>query len=384
MNVGRKLCITLILACVCVFCLTVSAYGAEDDSRISVGDEEWSGFVDGIPDGAQDMLPDGALDGSDSFAESISEMSTGEYAISAVTDILGEELAEAAKLFALIIAAIVLSAVFGAIGEGSDSTALSSAMRFCSVGAVASAMMLTLNTHFDRIEEFFEQIRTAVSGMIPVTASIWAMGGNVSTAAVGNATFYVMLNVSEGIYASTVIPVCCVMTVLGVCESLSDDVKTARIMNAIKKTYYFILGVVMTLLLSSLAAQTALAASADTAAARTARMVSGTVIPILGGSVGETLRILASGVAYLKNAFGIGGIIIILLMVLPLVISVLLTRLALMLGAGIADMLGCGGQARLLEDLCEVYGCMLAVISAVAVMFILSLCIFMQTVVAVM
>ena len=100
--------------------------------------------------------------------------------------------------------------------------------------------------------------------------------------------------------------------------------------------------------------------------------------------MGETFRTLATGVSYLKSVFGIGGIAIIGLLVIPPAISLLLTRFVLMISAGTAEMLGCGGQARMLECLNEVYGSMLAVVTAVSVMFILSLCIFMQTVVAVM
>ena len=73
----------------------------------------------------------------------------------------------------------------------------------------------------------------------------------------------------------------------------------------------------------------------------------------------------------------------IFLLLLPVGLSVLLTRFVFLLTGGLADILGCPAEARLLENLGEVYGCMLAVISGVAVTFILSLCIFTQTIVAV-
>jgi hypothetical protein len=62
---------------------------------------------------------------------------------------------------------------------------------------------------------------------------------------------------------------------------------------------------------------------------------------------------------------------------------VLLTRLVFLVTGGLADILGCTSEARLLENLGEVYGCMLAAISGVAITFILAFCIFTQTVVAV-
>lgn len=371
-----------LLIAFCMLSLTVSA--AEVDLVVTPEEDKWSEFENSVPDNVKDMLPQGTFDDAESFSESVAGIIGVEYVASAVLDIFTESIRDAARVFALMLSAIVLSAVLGAIGDSNNGTPLFSAMRFCSVGAVISVMVYTLYGHFDMLEDLFGQISAAVGGMIPLTVSIWAMGGNVSTAAVGDATFYVMLNVCERLYASTVLPVCCSLTVLGVCDSLSDEIKTGRIMNAIKKTYNFVLGAAMTLLLSTMAAQTAIAASADSATARAARMVSGTVIPVLGGGVGETFRTLATGVSYLKSVFGIGGIAIIGLLVIPPAISLLLTRFVLMISAGTAEMLGCGGQARMLECLNEVYGSMLAVVTAVSVMFILSLCIFMQTVVAVM
>ena len=87
--------------------------------------------------------------------------------------------------------------------------------------------------------------------------------------------------------------------------------------------------------------------------------------------------------SYLKNIFGIGAIIMIALLVLPVIISLLLTRVAFLLCAGFADMLGCHNEARMLDNLSEIYGFMLGVVSCVVAMFILALYIFMQTVVAV-
>jgi stage III sporulation protein AE len=208
------------------------------------------------------------------------------------------------------------------------------------------------------------------------------MGGNVSTAASGSASFYLALGICNKLFAKSIIPVAAIMSILGLCDAMSDEMRTGRLLAAIKKIYGFFLGLIMTVLLSSMSAQTAISSAADSTTARTARLVSGSVIPVLGGGVGETLRTVAGGVTYLKSVIGIGGIIMIFLLLLPVGLSVLLTRFVFLITGGLADILGCPSEARLLENLGEVYGCMLAVISGVAITFILALCIFTQTVVA--
>ena len=192
---------------------------------------------------------------------------------------------------------MIISAIFSALGEGSQNPALFKAIRFCSVGAIISVVIYTQYSHFEMLESFFEQLGTMINGVIPVTACIWAMGGNVSTAGVGSASFSLVLSVTQTVLSYTLLPVCSLLTVLGFCDALTDEIRMGKIMNAIKKIYNFVLTLVMTVLLSSLAAQTALAAAADSTAARTARLVSGTMIPVLGGSVGETFRTVSAGVS---------------------------------------------------------------------------------------
>ena len=376
------------IICVCVaavlaaFAMTLPSFAAESGAD-TLPEDEWNAFEEAIPDDVRDKLIDGADDNAQNFAQSVGEMSKSKYIIGTILDIIGIELVGVVKLFSGLCAVLLVSAIFSALGEGMHNPALFKAVRFCSVGAIISVAIYTQYSHFEMVEEFFEKLGTMINGVIPVTACIWAMGGNVGTASVGSASFSLVLSVTQTIISQTLIPVCSVLTVLGFCDTLTDEIRMGKIMSAIKRIYNFLLVLVMTVLLSSLAAQTAIAASADSTAARTARLVSGTVIPVLGGSVGETFRIVAAGVSYLKNVFGVGSIIMIALLVLPVLITIVLTRFAFLLSAGVADILGCSAEARVLENLGEVYGTMLAVISCVGVTFIMALCIFMQSVTAV-
>ena len=87
---------------------------------------------------------------------------------------------------------------------------------------------------------------------------------------------------------------------------------------------------------------------------------------------------------YLKGVIGIGGVGFLLLLTLPVLLSLLLTRLAFLLGGGIAELLGCDAESRMLGDLGTVYGSMIAVVCMTSVMFILALILFVKSVVAVM
>ncbi len=377
-----KKCIGIIFAMAMIAFCGFSASAIDGSELIS--EEEWESFEQALPKEVRDEFFDSGIKDSGEYADAVIEKSGIKYVFSCLLDEISLEWGSAARLFLTICALLIVSAVFNTASASFSNDSLASAVRFCSAGAIFAVIVYTQYEHFEQIEKFFDSLGTLMRAMIPMTASIWAMGGNVSTASVGSASFFVMLSVCEELLRSSIVPICCVMSVLGLCDAMSDEMKTGRLLAAIKKIYAFFLGIVMTLLLSSLSAQTSIAAAADTTAARTARLLSGTVIPVVGGSVGETLRTVYSGVAYLKNIFGIGGIVMISGLLLPVGVSVLLTRLVFLICGGLAELLGCSNEARFLGNLGEIYGTILAVISGVSVMFILALCIFMQTMVAVM
>lgn len=370
---------TLLMLFLLGFCFFCSAESV--DTSIPV--EAWEGFEQSIPEDAEKYFENGAFDNQTSYSEAVEKMTSAEVIVSLLSELFFAEAKLACNLLLVLLGVLLISAVLSVIGEQSENRTLASVIRFCSLGALFVSAGYVFYEHFERLEEFFSRLALLINGMIPVTASIWALGGNISTATVGSATLYCFLNVFEKLWATSAIPVFVLLLMLGFCDVICTELKSGRILGTVKKIYGFFLGLSMTVLLSSLAAQTTLAAVSDSVTARAGRLVSSTVIPIVGGNLGEVLRTVASSVTYLKNIFGIGGIILIAILVLPMAISLLLTRFVFGICSTFADIIGCSQESKLLASFSEAYGCMLAVVCGVGMMFVLSLCIFMKTVVAV-
>ena len=373
-----KLSFFLLLFSVLLFGLAPHTLAAElPDGFSSLSDE--------LPEDIKEYLPDGVFsEDCDEVAGSLVELTDGENILSILWGLFISELTSSLKLFASLCGLLIISAVFNALCRSFSSESLSGAMRFCATTAIFASVIYMQKEHLAAVGMFFDRLTGLMTAMVPITGTVWAMGGNVSTASVGTSALYVFITACEGICARSVVPVCCVFTALALCNTLAPDIGLRGLSGALRKVYSFTLGMIMTVLTASLAAQTTLTAAADSTAARAARLVSANVIPVVGGSVGETLRTVATGVQYLKGIVGIWGIALVALLLLPVLISLVLTRLAFLLGSGVADMLGCDTEGRLLSELGGVYAIMVAVVSMSAVMFIFALTIFSKTVVAVM
>ena len=377
----RKTFLLLLLVLLSVLFLSFTAC-AEGESY-EIPEDEWESFKNALPDEASRYFSEDALDGQAIFAGELEDFLTPKRMISVIFELFGIEVVSITRLFFLLIAILVISGVLSVLASRCNSSALRSTLKLCSLGSLFCSTGYIFYSHFERLEEFFERIIALGNGMIPITASIWAMGGNVSTASAGSATLYCILNVVQRLWAGSAVPVCALLLVLGFCDVSCTELKTGRVVATVKRVYSFFLGLSMTVLLSSLAAQTTLTAAADGVAARTGRLVSTTVIPIVGGNLGEALRTVASSVRYLKGVFGVGGIVAVALLTLPVVITLLLTRAVFSICSTFADIIGCDEESKLLTSFSNVYGCALAVVAGVGMTFVLALCIFIKTAIAV-
>lgn len=375
----KKIIFFVFFACLS-FCLCSPA-SAEDVTTIP---EEFFEVIDELPSEVSDRLPSEMLSkSSDEISAAVERMSTPEYLLSLVREVIGKELKSKLSLFCSLIGLLLISAIFNSMKNGLMENALSRAVGFCSVSIIFALLTSSLLHELEGVTLFFERIGALMSGVAPAIGVIYAMGGNVTTAAASSGTLYVFLLFCEKMVAKTVVPVSAVLTSLSLCTSLSPDLKISSLSSALRKCYTFFLTLIMSVLLFILSSQTVISASKDGISARAAKLMASSAIPIVGGSVGETLRTVGAAVSYIKSVTGIGGIFFIFILVLPTLISLLIIRLLLIFAASAAEMLGCSPEARVLGDMGGIYGTLLAVVSLVGISFILVLGLFIRCTVAV-
>ncbi len=345
---------------------------------------DFSALTEYVGDEEKELLEQGLSSGDgEETQNALTEMLTPTGIFSMVDAMSVRVLNDAIRLLATLCGLLLLAAVLGALKNSFGGSALSGAVDFLTSAAIFAAILSYQYRYLTEAQEMLTRLSSLMGAMIPIAGSVWAMGGNVSTASVGTVSMYAFLTVTQRIVGQTVVPVCSFCMAAALCRSLGGDSSLRGISSAVKKIYTFTLGLIMTLLLTSLGASTTLSAAADSVAARTAKLLSASVIPTVGGSIGETLRTVAASVGYLKSIVGIGGIVLVMLLVLPTVLSLLSVRLVFLLAGGLAEILGCEKEARLLEELGGVFGCLLAVTAMSGVMFILALTIFVKSTVAI-
>lgn len=343
---------------------------------------EESQVMDKLCEAAEQI--DGAEELSDDVGETgeiLSSMLSPDEIMKKIFGVGGDILPSTLSLLTVLLGLLAVCAVCNSLGASMSGA--SEGFSFLSSATVTALIVGTQMELIFDVERFFERLGALMTSMIPITGAVWAMGGNVSTAAVGTVTLGIMLGFVERFCALTVVPVSCVCIVAAISAGLSGGGVLEGFSSGVKKIYGFFIGLVMTVFVFCLGAQTSIATAADTLTARGAKVLAGTLIPGVGGAVGDTLRAVAGSAGYIKSVVGIGGIFLVLTLTLPIITSLLLVRGAFLVAATAADMLDCKREHKLLCEMGNVYGMLVGAVSICSVAFVIALGLFIKCSVAV-
>ena len=356
--------------------LSISAEDFEDESL----PQEYKDFLDSLEDSVADKLPDSVFsDDANEVGEAASEIVKPENIVSLIFDMLFEGLKNALPTLAILLGVVVLSALANILSSncGSMSKAVEGCTRlstFCIISGLAVYCVNTLSTYFDRLF-------SAVSSFLPLSATMYAMGGNLNTAAGNSASLTVILSVCEFFFTKTVVPVFCICLCLSLL-SVFDGVGSAAagsIGATVRKWYMTALSFLMAIMTFALGASNLLSVKADKMAMRGMKFAVSSFVPVSGGTLSSTLGNLAASVELLRGSIGGIGIVSLLLLLLPVIIELALLRGVFAVSSFCASMLGCNGEAKLLSDIESLYGYLEGMAALSAAVFIFAFGIFART-----
>ena len=345
--------------------------GAEGDTL----PREYSDFFGSLDGEITDKLPEGALSGdSEEIAGAAEELISPLAILRLLTDAFGVGIESAAPTLALVLGIVILSAILGAVAaeSGGLSRTVEGCIRLCTFAALSGIAVKCVES----LSLYFERLFSLVAAFVPLSAVLYAMGGNLTVAAGNSATLGATLALCQFFCTKTVIPVFCISLCASMLSIFPSSSAAGAVSGLIRKWYGRALGLVTVILTCSLGGSTLLASRADNMAMRGAKFAVSSFIPVAGGTVASTLGTLAASVELLRGSVGVIGIVIIIMMLLPVIVELALLRGVFAIGSFCAATLGSDAEARLLGELDSLYGYLEGIAALSAVVFIIAFGIF--------
>jgi len=356
----------------------------ETEKEISVSNDEYKDFIDGLPDKIREELPPEMLSGDpDGFSSAATHITDFSYILGRIGACLKNSLLPSLKHAAIIIGVILLGKIFRAL---SDSLSIKETKSLSASVINTGIVIILIGTDLISVtilEDFCELIPGLMNGMVPLLAVVYGMSGNVSTAAVQSGGIMMLVTLCQNLFANVLMPAVRVCLILSTVHSIFPDVGIKPITIAVRNISTGIMLFTVTLFSFILGLQNTIAQSADSFGARSIKFLVGNLVPIIGGAVSDSLGTIGGSLSVLKSAGGAVVIVIIILLLLPTLLTLLVHRFAIFTCKTVAGVLGSEREEALLSDIGSVSSIMLAFASAISITFIYALTLFTGSVLAI-
>ena len=333
---------------------------------------------DALSDAAQSIeIPDDVQDTFDSIGiepenpESLLTLSP-EKLLQRLLETVREEAAAPVKLCGILLTLTVLSTLLGSLGDAAAGGTLRRGFdMLCTlicIGAAAKPLCGCLIRTADALDTG----QVFMSGYVPVFGAFIAAGGQVA----GSAAYQVfVLFLTEGIMQlmhSALFPLLQMSAALGLADAVNPALQLGGFVRGMQKAVTWLLGFVMAMFSALLSVRGIVASAADSLASKSVKLLASGLIPIVGNAVSDAYGTVQGSIRLMRSGIGACGILVILWLTIPPLISLTLYRIVFRINGIFAEMAGTKPLPQLYQNMQAVLSAAFAMLVCFAVMMIVS------------
>jgi len=263
---------------------------AEKNMELVFGDFSFSDIVRDIVEGS--FSPD-----SHSFLNRITALFLG-------------ELKTAFALVGSIAAIIIISAFLTNLNQSFGKNQVSRAAGFALFLYISAISAAAFKTAAGYVITTLRDITLFVHGIIPSLAALCISGGQAVRATMSHPVIFFICAAAGSIIKNVITPLVLLRAVCTLLCAVTGNGSLNEFSELFSKFHKTLLSLSMSLFAGILGISSFAAASFDSLAARGVKFAISASVPVVGGSISEAMSSVAGSAMLLKNAVGIGGIIV--------------------------------------------------------------------------
>ena len=217
---------------------------------------------------------------------------------------------------------------------------------------------------------------TIMNLMTPVMETILLAGGQLTQRAVSSQAVMLFVTAAGNFTGYLLAPLTNLLFTFSAVSSVCSEVKLSHLAGSLRKFIMRLIQLFTMYFSFMLGTQSILAKSADSLGMKTARFALGSFVPIAGGTIAEALSTIREGMSLVRSAAGIGGILVIVLLLLPDILRLSVYKFILYLTGTAAELLKLEKFSALANEIHGIIELLTAVVLFTALMFVLILILF--------
>ena len=359
----------LMLVCSFIATLEGTSYGyekaqmMEKDARIEAFFERIQEYEsDFMPELSQSNILDRVIQGDAVDSKNV---------IHRVLDLFVGELKDALRIIFSMIAVSLLCGVLKNIQSSFGGNVSEVAFYVCYL-----FILLLIIRSFTDVMTVCEQTITKLSDfmnmLIPLLLALLVANGSITTVGMLQPVLVLMISFINILISKCILPVIFIATMIHLISLISENINVSKLPKFLQKASFWALELVLLIFFGVLSVEGTLAANVDGIAAKGAKTIVSTVIPVVGKALSDATDSILGAASIMKNALGVLGVLVILGIALAPLVKVLVMTLIYHLGAALMEPIVDKRITTALSTIGDSMKMTLALLATISVLFILA------------
>ena len=209
--------------------------------------------------------------------------------------------------------------------------------------------------------------------VIPILITLLVTMGNLSTVSILQPAILAMISIISTLISNLVIPVILISTILNLVSNISSKVNVEKISKFFKKAVLYILEFVMIIFIGILSMEGTLSANVDGITAKVGKSIISNAVPVVGKLISDATDSVIGAVSITKNAVGVIGILIIVVITISPIIKAFVLMMLFNLSAGICDSIADGRISKCMSVVADSIKTIFGIMIMILFLFIIAI-----------
>lgn len=242
--------------------------------------------------------------------------------LSMVSGVLNDKLSLPLKTVAAVLIIIIICKLASCF----DNANIGGTANLVGTIAAAGAVLAPVIALIDNAKSVIQGASAFLVACVPVYSALMIAAGNTTSGASYSYTALAAGNLIPFISTTFIIPMLNIFLAFAVTSAVSS-VQLHKVTDSIYRFIKWVLVLLVTVFTAAISAQTFLNGNIDAVSAKTVKAVTSSLVPVVGGAIGDSLAAIQGSVQIIKSGVGAFGIIASMVIFLPVILETVLWTL---------------------------------------------------------
>ena len=272
--------------------------------------------------------------------------------------------------FVVIMVILFLSSIISSFTDDNEST--QTIISYISILAIVSVLIAPVIRIFYDAASSIKTTFIFVNGYLPIMCAVIIASRNPSLAFTYNSYTIFLSSIITTSAEKILLPILKSILIFNIISSISQEDAKEKILKTVNKLVTIVLSLFSTVFTGLLTTQSVLAVSSDSVVMRGIKLVSGAVVPIVGGGVGDAVSSVLSSFLIMKNTLGVFVIIVIIITNLPVMFELLVWYFFIEICSIFSSIMNLNKLSRTLDSIASVISLLNIIVFFVTFILVIS------------